>query len=114
MAYLERLSSKPSITSGLGETAAHDMIENKWTDSVWVACIVAANVIFFVRKIILAKHGHPFQFLDLAVKDGCRLRALAARQGDTKVKLFYNWINWSLRLLFVSGLFILVLTRIGR
>ena len=88
-------------------------IAARWTDQVWVGCFVAAAFVFFLRKLILARYGHPFDFLDMDVKDGQRLRRIAEKEQKPNLKRLYNGVNWGFRFLFCLGVSILLLTRIG-
>jgi hypothetical protein len=75
---------------------------------------MAAVFICYLRKLILTRHGHPFDLFDADLKDGQRLRKIAEKEQNHNVKLFYNAVNWGFRLLFLLGLTILLITRVGR
>ena len=86
----------------------------KWSDYIWIACLTTAVVLVYLRKLILAQHGHPFDLFDMDLKDGQRLRKLAEQQQRLHLKRLYKGVNWGFRLLFLLAIAVLLLTRLGR
>ena len=86
-------------------------MEPKPIDHVWITLIVVANVFWFARKAILAKHGFGFSFMDLQLQDGKRLRELTEKESDPRRRRLLQVINRGFPVSFVLAIVIMVLSR---
>lgn len=111
----EECSDRPKLESELTNRPntinERDSIPITWKDGIWIACIVAVNVLFFMRKIILAKHGYGIGFLDYGM-DHKRFRSIATNEISSIRRLFFTAINILIPVLFISALIGVILVRL--
>ena len=94
----------------------HDISdEDPWlvlgpVDYVWLACGIGANVLFFIRKIIVIAYGYALRFYGWGY-DRERLREIARKQSSGKLQLFFTCINNLIRVMIISSIVILVCWR---
>jgi len=80
-------------------------------DAVWVGCIIIVNVLYFIRKGILARHGIMTGLLDLELKDWSRLRELAEKQPSATRRMVYLGVNAGFALFFALAVAMLIVSR---
>ena len=80
-------------------------------DIIWITCIVLCNVLFFVRKAILADHGYPFSLIDLELKDGPHLRQVIASTPEGRKKMWLQILNRGVGTSFALGVIVLLAVR---
>ncbi len=83
-----------------------------WQDFVWVVCVVVSNVLFYIRKSILVKHGHRIDFMDFEMKDRCRLKEIISTEPSVEKKRVMTLLNNSIWIFFLLGVVVLVLFRV--
>ena len=86
------------------------MTPEPW-DYVWITCIILVNVLLFLRKGILAKHGHVTPYIDLKLRDRQLLRELADSSESPTVRMLYHLVNIGIPVLFIIGVVVLVVYR---
>jgi len=81
-------------------------------DYVWITCIIMVNVLFFIRKGILADHGHRTPYIDTALRDRKLFRELAEKEASPLRRRCYHLLNNSIPILFILGVLLLILARV--
>lgn len=69
-------------------------------DNIWVTSIVLVNVLYFIRKAILAKHGYRWSPFDL-FEDWKRMKKVIDEEEDLEKRHLYVRLNRSIPILFV-------------
>nr|NQU89473.1 hypothetical protein [Bacteroidota bacterium] len=76
-------------------------MEVGWKDYVWVICIMSVNILFYMRKVILIRHGKTGLYFGF--NEGEKLEAL----GLTKTiyhEDYYHFINVGIWFFLVLGI----------
>lgn len=87
------------------------MTEITWQDDSWIGCILITNVVFFLRKAVLAHYGYRFDLFDLNFKDWERIQSIADQQPHMTAKRLLHILNWSFIGFFVLGVILALLLR---
>lgn len=83
-----------------------------WKDLFWIMCIIVANLLFFLRKGILAQQGYGISFFDLEFQDSKRLLEIIKRETLTSRRVFYQTVNLGIKVSLLLGVIWFVIVRI--
>jgi hypothetical protein len=81
-------------------------------DYVWVACAIGANVLFFVRMIILFAYGYGIRYFDWVYQHR-KLREIARKQTSERRRRIFNLINVLIPVLLIIAGIVLFLARMA-
>jgi hypothetical protein len=79
-----------------------------FVDYIWITFILIVNVLFFIRKGILFKHGHRVAVF-FGTRDSMLFRKVAESQDSISRRKFYNAINLAIPILFILAAVICLL-----
>ena len=79
-------------------------------DVIWIMFIVLANILFYIRKGILANKGYKMSFLDLEFKDSQKLSDIVKKEQNTIRIFIYKVVNLGIKIFFFLGVTLFVLS----
>ena len=102
----------------LAEPSLGDDFSNKdpWmvlrpVDYLWIACVIGTNVLFIIRKVIVAAYGYKILFYGFNY-DHSKLQELANKCNSHTVKTIFTWINILIPVLIISGIILIISCRV--
>ncbi|MBU1043862.1 MAG: hypothetical protein KJ915_05625 [Candidatus Omnitrophica bacterium] len=82
-------------------------MEATWMDYIGITCILIANILFYIRKMILSKYGFELDIIDSKLIDFKRFKDIIATKVQGEKKKKYTLINNSIKVFFFLGVLIL-------
>lgn len=80
-------------------------------DFIWISCVMISLFLFYLRKILLTRHGFKMYLIDFYMKDFGHLKEVIKKENNQEKRQKLAILNYSVSITFWIGVIILVLTK---